>query len=301
MYNRLGFIILHYNAIKETLDCVQSIMNRVDTEDYYIIIVDNFSPNQSGEKLVELYSDSSKITVICNDSNLGFARGNNIGYQYAKNVLHCDFICIMNNDTLLIQDNFFEVIKKEYEISKFGVLGPRIILKNEYDNFLYVKLPSKTFLQQDLKFQKRNLFLMKWHLDHFVTAYKLTRNFVFKLMNKKVVSRYGDFFLHGETKERHEDLILHGCCLVFSPNYIQQYEDAFNPNTFLYCEEELLYLRCKQKNLKMIYNPNLLIKHLEDAATDTIVKKSRQKVKFQIRNRIASLQVLLNEMSQNEM
>lgn len=300
MNEKLGFVILHYNAIKETIDCVTSIEKRVDTDNYYIVIVDNCSPNKSGEELKRRYASSERVTVILTQDNLGFAKGNNIGYQYAKDELHCDFICIMNNDTLFIQDNFFAVIKKEYNQSQFGILGPRIVLKNEKDNFLYVKLPSKEFLEKDLAYQKREIFLMKWHLDHFVTAYKLTRNFIYRLLNKKVISRYGEYFHHEGTKERHENIILHGCCLIFSPMYIQVYEDAFNPNTFLYCEEELLYLRCKRKNLGIVYNPDLLIKHLEDAATDTIVRRNRQKVKFQIRNRIASLQILLREMKDAE-
>lgn len=297
MSERLGFVILHYNAIKETIDCISSIEDRADTDNYCIVVVDNCSPNGSGQNLKKRYEISDRVTVICNDKNLGFAGGNNIGYKYAKNVLKCDFICIMNNDTLVIQDDFFEVIKTEYEKSGFGILGPRIILKNEGDNSIYVKLPSKEFLEEELAIQKRDLFLMTWHLDHFVTAYKMTRNLVNRIRKKPYVSRYQDFFKQEGTKERHENIVLHGCCLVFSPKYLNEYADAFNPDTFLYREEELLYLRCISKSMKLVYNPKLLIKHLEDVSTDTIIRGSRDKIKFQLRNQIDSLRVLLREMN----
>lgn len=297
MSERLGFVILHYNALKETIDCVSSIQEKIDTDNYAVVVVDNCSPNGSGKELQKKYESSDRVTVICTDNNLGFAKGNNEGYKYAKDVLKCDFICIMNNDTLIIQDDFFEVIKKEYDNSRFGLMGPRVILKNDSDNSIYVKFPSKEFLEEELKIQKRDLFLMTWHLDHFVTAYKLTRNFInYKIRKKTRISRYRDFFKQEGTKERHENLILHGCCLIFSPVYMNEYEDAFNPDTFLYREEEILHLRCKKKNMGIVYNPNLLIKHLEDVSTDTVVRGNRDKMKFQMRNQIASLKVLLREM-----
>ena len=70
MEERIGFVILHYNAIKETVDCVNSIINNIDTDDYFIIIVDNKSPNYTGETLKEKYGKSEKIKVILNKENL---------------------------------------------------------------------------------------------------------------------------------------------------------------------------------------------------------------------------------------
>lgn len=293
---KIGFVILHYNAIQETIDCVKSIEEKLDTKDFHIVIVDNASPNGTGKKLEEMYSSAANIKVICNEANLGFAGGNNIGYKYAKETLSCEFVCVMNNDTLIIQDDFYSTIQKEYEDSKFGVLGPRIVLKDGKDNGLYVKLPSLEFMREELKLNKRNIFLMKWHLDHFVTAFKMARNYVYKILHKPKVSRYGQYFSAKGTDERHSDIILHGCCLVFSPAYEEYYEDAFNPDTFLYREEDILYLRCKKVGLPMIYSPKLLIKHLEDASTETVVKKSREKIVFQMKHQVNSLGVLINEM-----
>lgn len=292
----IGFVILHYNAIQETIDCVSSIEGRLDTRDYHIVIVDNASPNGTGTKLQEMFNGSEKVTVLINKDNLGFAGGNNIGYRYATEELGCEFVCVMNNDTLVIQDDFFATINHEYEKSHFGVLGPRIILKDGTDNALYVKLPSLEFMREELKLNKRNIFLMKWHLDHFVTAYKLTRNYIRRILKLPKISRYGQFFSAEGTKERHDDIILHGCCLIFSPKYNEYYENAFNPDTFLYREEDLLYLRCKKSELPMIYNPKLLIKHLEDASTETIVKKSREKMVFQMKHQVKSIDVLIREM-----
>ena len=53
MKYKIGFVVLHYNAIKETIDCVESIKKRIDTNKYYIVVVDNASPNHTGEDIIE--------------------------------------------------------------------------------------------------------------------------------------------------------------------------------------------------------------------------------------------------------
>lgn len=298
MKAKIGFVILHYNAIKETIDCVNSIVENIDTDDFKIVIVDNKSLNGTGKELDEKYKEHDKVKVILNDVNAGFARGNNLGYQYMVKNYDPDFICVMNNDTLVIQKDFLKIICDEYEKSKFGVLGPRIILKDGSDNRLYVKFPTLDFLKDEYKLQRRELFLMKYHLDHFVTAFKMARNYLYKLLGKKRPSRYGGIFTLEGVDKRHEHLVLHGCCLIFSRRYMDIYEDAFCPDTFVYREEELLYLRGKKSKLPMIYNPELLIKHLEDVATETVMKKPRKKIMFQKKHESDSIKILIGVMEE---
>lgn len=112
----------------------------------------------------------------------------------------------------------------------------------------------------------------------------------------KECSRFDAYFTSKALNSRHEDVVLHGCCLVFSPVYIENYQEAFNPKTFLYKEEELLYLRCKNRGLKTIYNPDLFIKHLEDASTNSILENSRVKRIRWAKNQMDSLNVVIEEM-----
>ena len=121
---KFGFVILHYQTYKETIGCIDSIINKVDTLNYNIIVVDNNSSNNSGIEIKEYYVKNDKVKVIINSKNLGFAQGNNIGYEYAKKDLQCDFIIMMNNDMLFTQSNFTQRILEEYDESKFAVFGP---------------------------------------------------------------------------------------------------------------------------------------------------------------------------------
>lgn len=126
----ISFVILHYNTIKETVDCVESIEKLIDTENYCIVIVDNCSPNNTGVELVNKYKNSDKIDVLLSKENVGFARGNNLGIDYARNELNSKYVCCTNNDTLMIQKNFYHSIEKEYKFSNAAVIGPRVYLKD---------------------------------------------------------------------------------------------------------------------------------------------------------------------------
>ena len=38
MKYKIGFVVLHYNAIKETIDCVESIKKRIDTNSIILLL-----------------------------------------------------------------------------------------------------------------------------------------------------------------------------------------------------------------------------------------------------------------------
>ena len=60
-------------------------------------------------------------------------------------------------------------------------------------------------------------------------------------------------------------------------------------------EEELLYLKCRDNGLDLLYEPELKVKHLEDVSTDYIYKTSRKKQIFNYENQIDSLEILIRK------
>ena len=140
---KFGFVILHYGYIEDTIKCVSSIITNVDDSLYYIVIIDNCSPDGSGDTLEKKYENIDNVHIIKNKENLGFSGGNNIGFIYLKEKINCKFIILLNNDVYFTQKNFGTIIEEEYKVSKFAVMGPKILLKNNLINPLYKKLPSK--------------------------------------------------------------------------------------------------------------------------------------------------------------
>ena len=152
----VGFVILHYNVIDDTIACVQSIQRNIDTNNYLIVVVDNCSPNETGKKLLELYHDEKKIHVILNEMNLGFAKGNNIGIEYAQDYQHCNYICCLNNDTILTEKDFLAKIKKEYLHSNAAVIAPLVYLRNNKIQQYRYQLYSRNYYLNKLKKLKFN-------------------------------------------------------------------------------------------------------------------------------------------------
>lgn len=287
---KFSFVILHYNALADTIECIDSIKNCVGA-DCGIVVVDNKSPNGTGAELEKRYKGDAQVTVILNEKNEGFARGNNVGFRYAKEYQNPDFIVMLNNDTLILQNDFAAQVESEYAQMQFAVLGP--IIKTPHKP--YSSNPGPTKLPSEKWFRK---YVLK-------NKVKLVLNYMFGLdtfyewLVRKVVGEKDRRFDESLLMHRAENVVLHGSFLIFSKDYISKF-DGLNDRTFLYQEERLLFLRLQQNHLKSVFSPNIEIFHKEDAATKTVSVKSKLKRRFQYKNYIASVNVLLDVMRNGE-
>ena len=281
---RLGFVVLHYNVVAETEKCVASILERIDTDDFEIVVVDNCSPNKSGPQVKALFEGKAHVSVILNEENLGFARGNNVGFRFLKNEKKCDFIVMLNNDTYLIQDDFYKVILDEYEQSHFAVLGPEIHCPNGINaNPVKDKLMTVAELERKRARWRRIRVRNILHLGFLDTWYSFFADRLGPVPNS----------YQPANDRRQVNVELHGCCLVFSPDYVARY-DGLNSGTFMYQEEDILYAEMLRDKMLMVYNPALKIYHMENASTNSVCKGSRKKKIFVYTNYLASSEVLLN-------
>lgn len=117
----LGIIIINWNGLSDTLACLQSIEKHNTYPNTNIYIVDNNS-TESLDALFNFQQNSKlNLTIIKNNVNEGFAKGNNIGVDCAiKN--GCNYILLLNNDTVLVEETFYNLITA-YKKSNFEVLG----------------------------------------------------------------------------------------------------------------------------------------------------------------------------------
>lgn len=285
---KFSFIILHYNSIDDTHDCVNSIIKNCNDVDYRIYIVDNDSPNKTGKTLFDEYSNYNQIRVILSKENLGFAKGNNLGISQALEDGYADFVIVQNNDTKIIQKNFCDLIHEQFKKSTFAVLGPTIYTPN-----------GKTAINPGRTHILKGSELDSWENFYrnglaFIKQEKFIRlKFLQKMMGLK--RRLKSFF---RTKFKYtENCVLHGCCFIFSKNFFEKF-DGFDSRTFLYFEEEILYAHVIKSNLKTVYAPEIEIWHKEDGATDSIFDNNMKKTVFLYENILKSIKIyrsVLNE------
>lgn len=294
---KVSFVILHYMALEETKECVESIINNITYKNYNIVIVDNNSPNRSGICIQNYFINNDKIKVILNKENSGFAKGNNIGYVYAKEKLKSDFIILINNDTIIEQIDFIEVFLEFYKKESYHALGPDIVTfldKEKHQNPVRINGIDKNELKRII----RNINI-KHKIVKFIYKRKYKKLFdIYVYLLKKLSKLRNNGILDYHDAVR-ENIQLHGACIILSPLYIKSSSYAFYPETYMYMEEDIFYYLCKKNNFKTMYNPNLIIYHKEDASTNMIVKSNIEKMMFILKHSKYSSKVLLDLMEEN--
>ncbi len=272
----ISFVILHYKNTSDTIECLESIKKLKSQKDISIVIVDNNTLNEKDYKKLKKYTND----IIRLENNIGFAKANNIGCKYAKEKYAPDFIAVINNDTLLIDDNFVKDINDLYKKYKFDAYGPAIESPGDSVN------PFKTYdriseINREIKKCNIGLFICKHPFLY--RTYHCLINIKHKIIKKKKFE-----FKNGE--EDQLGVSVHGCFIVFSKKYLNKFEDAFFNDTFLYHEEEFLSYRREKYNLTFLYSPKIKIVHKEGQSTasmDEIKKKI-----FHYQERLKSLKLL---------
>lgn len=129
-------ILINYNGFKDTADCVDSIKESNMSANIRIVIVDNASPDGSGERLKEKYKDDKQITVLPQAENRGFSAGNNIGAEYACGE-GAEYIVFLNNDTVA-DKSFLDGIIDYYNSDRsIGMITGKILYYDQPKTIWY--------------------------------------------------------------------------------------------------------------------------------------------------------------------
>lgn len=270
------FVVLHYLTTNQTIDCVDSIIEKEKKRNYRIIIVDNCSNNGSFEILKTKFANNKKIIFLANSSNLGFARGNNVGFKYAKNCLKPDYIVLCNNDIILL-DDIFDKVKKRFLEKRFAVLGPKERLPNGTVYYMNPKLMNTEQVRGNIKLYE---FRKKHPLRALLSDLKRSKN---------------DEPPEGYLDDEHQDVVLHGAFLVFAKPYIDAY-DGLDDRTFMYGEESLLAVRLKKSSLLSVYAPEIEVLHNCSSATKAISINRLKRIRTRATYELESAKILLEEL-----
>ncbi|MFU8773503.1 MAG: glycosyltransferase family 2 protein, partial [Anaerolineales bacterium] len=115
----VSIIVLTYNNLHYTCQCLESIINQTNEPDYELIIVDNASEDSTPQYLEKFANLHPHTTVVLNSKNEGFARGNNQAAARA----HGEFLVFINNDTVVTPGWLVGLLKYLNDPS-VGMVGP---------------------------------------------------------------------------------------------------------------------------------------------------------------------------------
>ena len=157
---KVGIIVLNYNGWRDTLECLDSLF-RNDYPNYSIILIDNFSTDDSVEHIDNYCENTmkcvslnlkSRITMneiscynhenrkedlqddilkcylffVKNNQNYGFAEGNNIGIKLAQDFFDPDYFLLLNNDTTVEKSFLSELVNYAENDREGGFFGPKV-------------------------------------------------------------------------------------------------------------------------------------------------------------------------------
>lgn len=266
---KMSFVILHYQNIKDTINCINSI-DELKTKNVKksIIIIDNCSPNKSGLILQEKYGKRSDVKLFLLDNNYGFTYSNNMGYDYARKN-GADIVLVLNNDILIEDKNFLNNLLLSYK--EYDVIAPDIInLNGQHQNPLRDKPYS-------LKKAYKNLFVQC--LYHIVLYIPLFNKMFIEWNNKREEKWLKNYYETKNDIDPH-NFVPFGAFVIYANEWLKNEEKAFVGDTFMYTEEECLGLYIIKKKYKIYYDETLKVKHLEGRSTKTSIKNQIDRLKF---------------------
>lgn len=141
---KTSIVILTFNQLTHTINCIDSIRKYTDKETYEIIVVDN----NSTDGTVEWLKKQEDIKVILNNENLGFPKGCNQGMAISQG----DNILFLNNDVIVTPNWLSNLNICLYSSNYIGAVGA---VTNYASNYQSIPANYKT-TEEMIAFSEKN-------------------------------------------------------------------------------------------------------------------------------------------------
>ncbi len=138
--NLVSIVLLNWNGADDTIECLES-LSCLNYQNFNVFLVDNASEDNSVDDIEEYlassnyshvlvekrnldsFDDISDVNFILNDTNSGFAGGNNVALKYLIENRCCDYVLLLNNDTIVKPDLLEVLLGKFTEDEDTGFVG----------------------------------------------------------------------------------------------------------------------------------------------------------------------------------
>lgn len=265
----INILLLNWNSSEECIDCINNIL-KSSYENYRIILIDNYSDINDRNRLTIFAKQikTAEIHLVFNNDNLGYAEGNNKGYEYIKNHSLKGDILILNPD-IVVQENTLQEMKScLYQDNLIG--GVMVRTKDfESKNILYDYIKMNGLCQKHLKTSKNII-----ETDYLAGSCMLLKRDVIDridLFDKKFFMYWEEVDLSFRIKRLGYSLMSTTKTFVFRKS--NDKSRSLNMNYYMNRNAFLIYK--KYKNRKFFYTLLLfLLKRFKGALIDSIKEKN---------------------------
>lgn len=244
---RLAVIVINWNTRELLRECLASVYAQDLSGSIEVWVVDNASQDGSAAMVRETFPQTA---LIENETNLGFARGNNQAIERTR----AEFILLLNSDTRVHPGAFDALLRFLQSNPRAGAAGPRVA--NPDGSLQTSAYPLPTLARE------------AWRMFH------LDRLFP-----------YGTYAMDrwDPARPRQVDVLL-GACLLLRRAALDQV-GLLNESYFMYSEEPDLAIRLNRAGWELYWVPAAEIVHFggrstNQAAQEMFLRLYRSKVRF---------------------
>lgn len=235
--NPISTIIVNYNAGEGLLACIQSVIEQIDE----VILVDNASRDDSLSLVETQFAGDTRLRIIRNDENLGFAAACNIGARAARNA----YWLFLNPDCLCADGSVNELYRVLTATPNAGMAGGLLLNPDGTEQAGGRRLtptPART----------------------------LIRAFGLQNLAKRWPSLLVDFNLHQQPLPSEPIAVeaISGACMLVKPEAVAEvglWDDGY----FLHCEDLDWCIRFIRAGWDILFIPSAPIKHSQGACSKT--------------------------------
>ena len=229
----VSIIIPMKDKAEITANCIKSILEKSTYHYFEILLLDNRSEENKTKLWLKQISDQDcRIRVIKADMEFNWSKLNNFGVSHANG----DVFIFLNNDTLVITEDWIERLSENAWRNNIGVVGPLLLYPDETIQHAGVVVGMGGWADHVYKNQP---------LQHYNTPY------VSPLVSRNVLS-------------------VTGACIAVSRktwDYVGPFDEEF-----VICGSDVEYgIRAYEKGLFNRYDANVRLYHLESKSRDQYI------------------------------
>ena len=245
----LSISIVNTNNCALLRDCLRSIWDTTKEASFEVIVVDNASTDGSADMVTREFPE---VRLITSDKRGGYGESHNKGILASRG----EFVLIFNEDMVVLDGALDAMVRKLKQDPTIGAIGARLLYTDG-------SLQHSCFREPSLR---RALFdqLVPWR---------------FFLRNSNL---RGKMYEWDHNDEREVDIVM-GCCIL-APRRVLDKAGLFDPQFFVYSEEDDLCKRIRNCGYKVLFLPEAQMIHVGGQTSKTMsVKMSLVQTQSKVR------------------
>lgn len=223
---KVAILTLNWNGLKHLLYFIPSVL-QLNYPNYDVIMIDNGSRDKSCEFVTKKYPE---VHIIRNSKNLGYAKGFNIGIQYALSKGY-KYIMISNNDVVLDREVLSEGVRLFQSESNVGYMGGKV----------YQMGSEKVFQYAGGRIERKN--------------------------GLKGPNRGSGEYDNGQYDKIEDFKFMDDVCVLVSSEMINEL-GSYDEDFFFDFEETEWNYRIQESRYRIVYNPKMIVWHKAHGSTD---------------------------------